>query len=188
MPGDDWQGFANLRALLGYQWLFPGKQLLFMGGEIGQRNEWNANGSIDWHLLDQGPYHRGLQRFVEDLNRVYRSTPAMYESDFDYEGFFWIDCTDQDNSVLSFMRQNRSLTSRVMVALNLTPVPRMNYRLGLPQGGYWREILNSDAEMYGGGNLGNYGGVNGDPWPLHNQPFSAAFTLPPLSITAFSPS
>jgi 1,4-alpha-glucan branching enzyme len=186
MPGDDWQGFANLRALLGYQWTFPGKQLLFMGCEIGQKFEWNANGSVDWHLLDQGPYHRGVQRFVEDLNRFYRETPALWQSDFDFEGFFWIDCTDQDNSVLSFIRQTRDHSSRVLVVLNLTPVPRANYRLGLPQGGYWREVLNSDAEMYAGGNLGNYGGVNADPHPLHSQPFSAAFTLPPLSILAFT--
>jgi 1,4-alpha-glucan branching enzyme len=187
MPGDDWQGFANLRALLAYQWLFPGKKLLFMGGEIGQRNEWNANGSLDWHLLEQGPYHSGLQRFVEDLNRLYRSEAALWESDFDYEGFFWVDCTDQDSSVLSFIRQSRDHSSRILVVLNLTPVPRTNYRLGLPQGGYWREVLNSDAEMYGGSNQGNYGGVQADPWPLHNQPFSAAFTLPPLSVMAFAP-
>jgi 1,4-alpha-glucan branching enzyme len=187
MPGDDWQGFANLRALLGYQWLFPGKKLLFMGGEFGQRAEWNANGSVDWHLLEQGPYHGGLQRFVQDLNRIYQAQAALWESDYDYEGFFWVDCTDQDNSVLSFMRQNRDHSSRLLVVLNLTPVPRTNYRLGLPQGGYWREVLNSDAEMYGGSNQGNYGGVNADPWPLHNQPFSAAFTLPPLSVMAFAP-
>ena len=187
MPGDDWQGFANLRALLGYQWLFPGKKLLFMGCEIGQRAEWNANGSLDWHLLDQGPFHGGVQRFVEDLNRLYREQAGLWESDFDYEGFFWVDCTDQDNSVMSFVRQNRDHSSRLLVVLNLTPVPRTNYRLGLPQGGFWKESLNSDAEMYGGGNLGNYGGVNADPWPLHNQPFSAAFTLPPLSVMAFTP-
>jgi len=188
MPGDDWQGFANLRALLGYQWTFPGKQLLFMGCEIGQKFEWNANGSVDWHLLDQGRYHAGVQRFVEDLNRLYRATPALWQSDFDYEGFFWIDCTDQDNSVLSFIRQTRDHSSRVLVVLNLTPVARTNYSLGLPQGGYWREVLNSDAEMYGGSNLGNYGGVDAHPHPLHNQAFSAAFTLPPLSIVAFTPS
>jgi 1,4-alpha-glucan branching enzyme len=187
MPGDDWQGFANLRALLGYQWTFPGKQLLFMGCEIGQKFEWNANGSVDWHLLDQGRYHTGVQRFVEDLNRLYRATPALWQSDFDYEGFFWIDCTDQDNSVLSFIRQTRDHTSRILVVLNLTPVPRTNYRLGLPQGGYWREVLNSDAEMYGGSNLGNYGGVDAHPHAVHNQPFSAGFTLPPLSIIAFAP-
>lgn len=185
MPGDDWQNFANLRALFGYQWLFPGKKLLFMGGEIGQRAEWNANGSVDWHLLDQGPYHRGLQRFIEDANRLYRDNPGLWESDFDYEGFFWVDCTDQDNSVLSFIRQNRDHTNRMLVVLNLTPVARTNYRLGLPQGGYWREALNSDAEIYGGSNQGNYGGVNAEPWPLHNQPFSAAFTLPPLGVMAF---
>ena len=185
MPGDEWRQFANLRTLLGYEWTFPGKKLLFMGGEIGQRSEWNANGSVDWHLLELGPYHRGLQRFVEDLNRLYRAEPAFWESDYDYEGFFWVDCSDTENSVLSFMRQNKELTSRVLVILNLTPVPRTGYRVGLPEGGFWREVLNSDSEMYGGGNMGNFGGVHAQEQRMHNQPFSASFSLPPLSIVAF---
>ncbi len=187
MPGDDWQQFANLRTLLGYQWTFPGKQLLFMGGEFGQRHEWNANGSLDWQLLDQGPYHRGLQHFVQDLNHLYQSEPALWEGDFDLEGFFWVDCSDQDNSVLSFVRQNRDRTSRVIVILNLTPVPRPSYRVGLPQGGFWREVLNSDSTIYGGSNQGNLGGVWAEDYKVHNQPFSAAFTLPPMSITIFRP-
>ncbi len=187
MPGDDWRQFANLRVLLGYQWLFPGKKLLFMGGEFGQRHEWNANGELDWWLLGQGPYHLGLQRFIEDLNKLYRAEPALWECDYDVEGFYWMDCSDHENSVLSFVRQNRELTSRLLVALNLTPVSRNAYRIGLPQSGYWREVLNSDSEAYGGGNLGNLGGVTGEGYKVHNQPFSAAFFLPPLSVTVFRP-
>src|SRR5260221_1518123 len=185
MPGDDWQKFANLRTLLGYQWFFPGKQLLFMGGEFGQRSEWNANAELDWWLLDQGPFHRGLQRFVEDLNKCYRAEPAFWEGDYDMEGFFWVDCSDHENSVLSVVRQNRELTNRVLVVLNLTLVPRQQYRVGLPVPGFWRELLNSDSGIYGGSNSGNLGGVRTESYKVHNQPHSALFTLPPLSIVAF---
>ena len=185
MPGDDWQGFANLRALLGYQWLFPGKKLLFMGCELGQRREWNANGELDWQLLSQGPYHAGLQHFVEDLNRLYRGEPALYEGDFDLEGFFWIDASDHEQSVLSFVRQTANRASRVVVVLNLTPAPRMGYRVGFPGPGRWKEVLNSDSKRYGGSNLGNLGGVITEPYNVHNQPCSAELTLPPLSIIAF---
>jgi 1,4-alpha-glucan branching enzyme len=184
MPGDDWQAFANLRALLGYQWLFPGKKLLFMGGELGQRSEWNANGSLDWWLLEAGPYHRGLQKFLEDLNALYRQEPALWQADYDLEGFFWIDCSDHENSVLSFIRQSRDHQNRVLVALNLTPVPRLAYRVGLPRGGFWREVLNSDSEVYGGGNLGNLGGVTAEDYQVHHQPFSCTLSLPPLSVVA----
>ncbi len=186
MPGDDWQQFANLRALLGYQWLFPGKKLLFMGGEIGQRNEWNPNSELDWSLLEQGPYHRGLQQFVQDLNQFYRTEPALWQSDFEVEGFFWVDCSDRESSVLSFVRQTRDGSRRVLALLNLTPVVRYHYRVGLPQDGFWREGLNSDAEAYGGSNQGNLGGVTAEAWPIHGQPFSAEFTLPPLSVTVFA--
>jgi 1,4-alpha-glucan branching enzyme len=158
-----------------------------MGGEFGQSNEWNANAELDWWLIDSGPYHRGVQRFVEDLNKLYRSEPALFESDYDVEGFFWVDCSDHDNSVLSFVRQNRELTSRLLVVMNLTPVLRSRYRIGLPQGGFWREVLNSDSGIYGGGNLGNLGGVESENYQVHGQPFSAAITLPPLSITVFKP-
>jgi 1,4-alpha-glucan branching enzyme len=185
MPGDDWQAFANLRALLGYQWLFPGKKLLFMGGEFGQVNEWNANGELDWWLLDAGPYHRGTQRFVEDLNKLYRAEPALWEGDYDHDGFFWVDCSDHESSVLSFVRQNQDRTSRVVVLLNLTPVLRLNYRIGLPRDGHWKEVLNSDSEVYGGSNQGNLGGVTAEAYKVHNQPFSASFTLPPASVTVF---
>jgi 1,4-alpha-glucan branching enzyme len=185
MPGDDWQRFANLRALLGYQWLFPGKKLLFMGGEFGQTGEWNANGELHWWLLDQGPYHRGLQRFVADLNRLYRDEPALWQADYDLAGFFWIDCSDNENSVLSFVRQDQDQNRQVLVVLNLTPVPRMGYRIGLPRPGLWREILNSDAELYGGSNLGNLGGVATEGYQVHHQPCSAPLTLPPLAVVVF---
>ncbi|HYG25025.1 MAG TPA: 1,4-alpha-glucan branching protein GlgB [Verrucomicrobiae bacterium] len=187
MPGDDWQRFANLRTLLGYQWLFPGKKLLFMGCEIGQSGEWNANGEVDWWLLDAGPYHKGLQQFVADLNRLYASAPGLWEGDFDSGGFYWIDCLDSDNSVLSFVRQKNDGTAAIAVVANLTPVPRYAYRIGLPCGGRWLEILNSDSAVYGGSNVGNMGGVVAAEGKWHNQDFSAPMTLPPLSIIAFRP-
>jgi 1,4-alpha-glucan branching enzyme len=187
MPGADWQRFANLRTLLGYQWLFPGKKLLFMGGEFGQSHEWNANAELDWWLLDKGPYHLGLQRFIADLNRLYRSEPALWEADYDPDGFSWVDCSDQENSVLSFLRQSRDRASQLLVVLNLTPVARRPYRVGLPRGGFWREVLNSDAEIYGGSNQGNLGGVRADDYQVQNQPFSAPFTLPPMSLVVFRP-
>jgi 1,4-alpha-glucan branching enzyme len=187
MPGDDWQAFANLRVLLGYQWLFPGKKLLFMGCELGQRAEWSANGELDWWLLEQGPFHLGLQRFIQDLNQLYRSEPALWQGDYDLDGFAWIDCSDHESSVLSFVRQSSESARRVAVILNLTPAPRLRYRIGLPVAGVWQEALNSDAQVYGGSNMGNLGGVTTEDYKVHNQPFSAAFTLPPLSILAFRP-
>ena len=185
MPGDEWQKFANLRSLFGYQWLFPGKKLLFMGGEIGQCAEWNENSQINWWLLDAGPYHRGLQRFVEDLNRFYHASPALWQADYDHAGFCWIDCTDTENSVLSFYRQTSDGSDQVVVIMNLTPVPRGNYRIGMPRGGFWREVLNSDAGIYGGSNTGNLGGVHADGPKCHGQPHSAEFFLPPMSVTVF---
>jgi 1,4-alpha-glucan branching enzyme len=187
MSGDEWQKFANLRALLAYQCFFPGKQLLMMGCEFGQSGEWNANASLDWWLLDQGPYHRGAQRFVRDLNRFYQSEPALWEGDFDLSGFFWIDCGDADNSVLSFVRQNLDGSRKVAVILNLTPVLRLNYRVGLPQGGFWREAVNSDSGFYGGSNQGNFGGITAEEYQTHHQPYSGSFTLPPLGVLAFRP-
>ena len=187
MPGDDWQRFANLRTLLGYQWLFPGKKLLFMGGEFGQSGEWNANVELDWGLLKAGQYHRGLQRFVEDLNQLYLAEPALWKSDYDTDGFHWIDCTDHLNSVVSFLRQDSEHFNQLVVIANLTPVPRLQYRIGVPRPGKWRELLNSDAAIYGGSNMGNLGGVTAAEKPWHNQPCSADFILPPLSIVAFRP-
>ncbi len=187
MPGDDWQKFANLRALFGYQWLFPGKPLLFMGCEFGQRAEWDANAGLDWYLLGQGPYHAGLKRFVEDLNKLYLAEPALWDADYEPGGFYWIDCVDQRNSVLSFARQNQDRTSELVAIMNLTPIPRMHYRIGLPRPGGWREVLNSDAAIYGGGNLGNLGGVTAEDYNVHNQSYSAEFTLPPMSVMVFQP-
>ena len=182
MPGDDWQKFANLRTLLGYQWVFPGKMLLFMGGEFGQRNEWNANAELDWPLLKAGPFHLGLQKLVQDLNHLYLAQPALWQDDFAETGFAWIDCQDSQNSVLSFLRRAGPDAPDIAVLLNLTPVPRLRYRVGLPRPGTWRELLNSDAAAYGGSNLGNAGAVSAQPVKHHGQPCSAEFTLPPLSI------
>jgi len=185
MPGDDWQKFANLRTLLGYQWLFPGKKLLFMGGEFGQRREWNENAQLDWPLLKSGPFHLGLQKFVTDLNRLYARSPALWQADYDHAGFQWIDCTDRDNSVLSFLRQTADGKNKTVVILNLTPVPRPGYRIGVPQAGQWQEVLNSDAEFYAGSNTGNCGGVTAGNIAAHGQTSSAEFFLPPLSVMAF---
>jgi 1,4-alpha-glucan branching enzyme len=185
MPGDDWQKFANLRTLLGYQWLFPGKKLLFMGGEFGQTKEWNENAQLDWWLLDAGPFHRGAQKFVADLNELYKNSPAFWQADYDHAGFSWIDCTDRENSVLSFLRQSADGKNQTVVILNLTPVLRPSYRIGLPRGGKWKEVLNSDAQIYGGGNQGNFGGVTAQNQPCHGHQHSAEFNLPPLSVIVF---
>jgi len=185
MPGDDWQKFANLRTLLAYQWLFPGKKLLFMGGEFGQTKEWNENAQLDWWLLDAGPFHRGAQKFVADLNALYKKSPAFWQGDYDHAGFNWIDCNDRENSVLSFLRQTADGKNHSVVILNLTPVPRPHYRIGLPCGGRWKEALNSDAQIYGGSNQGNFGGVTAQNAPVHSQQFSAEFNLPPLSVLVF---
>jgi 1,4-alpha-glucan branching enzyme len=185
MPGDDWRRFANLRALLGYQWCFPGKILLFMGGEFGQSSEWNANAQLDWWLLEAGPYHLGVQRFVQDLNKLYAVEPALWQSDYDLSGFYWIDASDHDSSILSFVRQDAAFHHQLAVLLNLTPVTRYRYRVGLPRGGKWQEILNSDARIYGGSNVGNLGGVVAAQHKCHGQQYSAEFTLPPLSVMVF---
>ena len=185
MPGDDWQKFANLRALLGYQWLFPGKKLLFMGGEFGQTKEWNENAQLDWWLLGAGPFQRGLQQFVGDLNRLYQKSPALWQADYDPAGFQWIDCNDREHSVLSFLRQTADGKNHTVVILNLTPVPRANYRLGVLCGGKWNEVLNSDAGTYAGSNSGNCGGVTAQNIPAHGQQNSAEFFLPPMSVVVF---
>ena len=187
MPGDEWQRFANLRVLLGYQWLFPGKKLLFMGGEFGQTAEWNENAQLDWWLLDSGPYHRGLQKFVEDLNQLYVKAPGLWQGDHDPAGFQWVDCSDRENNVLSFLRQTPDGQDCHLIIMNLTPVPRPHYRLGVPQPGFWQELLNSDAHLYAGSNSGNGGGVQAQTMPLHGQAASAEFFLPPLSVSVFAP-
>src|SRR5918992_1096880 len=178
MPGDEWQRFANLRVLLLNMWAQPGKKLLFMGSEIGPWDEWSHDRALAWQLLDV-PSHAGVARFVEDLGRVYLGSPALWAADHEPDGFAWIDAADVESSVYSWMRRGGG---EVCVAvLNLTPVPRLEYRLGLPMGGRWVEVLNSDSEHYGGSNLGNLGGVVALEEPWHGQPFSASLLLPPLS-------
>jgi len=185
MPGDEWQRFANLRALLGYQWLFPGKKLLFMGGEFAQGREWNEGASLDWSLLDAGPYHRGIQQFVIDLNHLYLRSPALWQDDYDKAGFGWIDCNDRDHSVFCFLRQTADGKNLTVVILNLTPIPREGYRVGLPRDGKWNEVLNSNAAIYGGSNSGNGGAIITEPFEHHGRPFSARFFLPSLSVIVF---
>jgi len=184
MSGDDWQKFANLRLLLGYMYAQPGKKLLFMGGEFGQWDEWNHDSSLAWHLLENTS-HAGLQRWVEDLNRLYRSEPGLYERDCEGAGFAWIDCNDAEQSVLSFLRKGRKEKDTIAVACNFTPVPRHNYQIGVPHGGFWDEILNSDAEGYGGSQQGNMGGVEAAPIAVHGHYHSLTVTLPPLGIVFF---
>jgi 1,4-alpha-glucan branching enzyme len=181
MSGDDWQKFANLRALYGYMYAQPAKKLLFMGGEFGQWREWSHDGSLDWDLVDY-PLHSGVQQWIRDLNRLYRSEPALHELDCEPAGFEWIDCGDAESSVVSLIRKGKSTANLVLMVCNFTPVPRQEYRIGAPRGGFWREALNSDATEYGGSGMGNGGGVDADPWPQHGRPFSLALTLPPLSV------
>jgi 1,4-alpha-glucan branching enzyme len=184
MPGDDWQKFANLRLLFGYMFGMPGKKLLFMGGEFGQRSEWNHDAGIDWHLL-QFPSHAGIKEWVHDLNRAYRGEPALCEQDCRQEGFEWIDCNDAESSTLSFLRKNQSGDDIILVLCNFTPVPRFHYQVGVPRGGHWRELLNSDAQDYGGSGLGNLGGVEAQANSTHGRPFSLKVTLPPLAVVLF---
>jgi 1,4-alpha-glucan branching enzyme len=181
MPGDVWQKFANLRLLFGYMFSQPGKKLIFMGGEIGQFREWNHDTSLDWHLLDF-PLHAGLQRWIRDLNAAYRNEGALHELDFSPDGFEWIDANDNANSVLSYMRRTRASGQEVIVVLNCTPIPRPEYRLGVPRAGRWRELLNSDATEYGGSGVGNLGSVLTEDQPFHGRPYSVQLTLPPLGV------
>jgi len=184
MSGDDWQKFANLRLLLGYMIAQPAKKLLFMGGEFGQRGEWVHDGSLEWDLLESAP-HAALQRWVAELNRFYRSTPALHELDCHPAGFEWIDCNDTESSVLCLIRKGKSTDGIVLAACNFTPIPRPNYRVGAPRGGFWREVLNSDAAAYGGSGWGNMGGVDAVPIPMHGRPYSLTLTLPPLAAVFF---
>jgi 1,4-alpha-glucan branching enzyme len=179
MPGDEWQRFANLRLLLGYMWAQNGKKLLFMGDEFGQGREWNHDESLDWHLL-QYPLHAGIQGWVQDLNRAYRAEPALHELDCEPGGFEWIDANDSQASVVTFLRKGRSTSDLVLVACNFTPVPRTNYLVGVPRAGTWREILNSDAQTYGGSGWGNLGALDPLPVSKHGRPRAVNLTLPPL--------
>ena len=185
MPGDEWQKFANLRALYGYMFTHPGKKLMFMGCEFAQGLEWNSAQILDWYVLDYA-YHQGVKNLVSDLNRIYHNTPALYRYEFDWQGFQWVDCHDSDQSVLSFLRQADD--EFVLVVVNFTPVPRYNYRLGVPQAGLYQEILNTDASLYGGSNTGN--GANwpqAEELPWMNQPWSISLTLPPLATIVLRP-
>ena len=184
MPGDEWQQFANLRALYGYMYAQPGKKLLFMGGEFGQRREWSHEGSLEWDVLEY-PVHAGLSRWVEELNRFYRNEPALHERDFDPAGFEWVDCQDADQSVISLLRKGRTTDDILLGVFNFTPVPRHNYRLGVPRGGFWQEVLNSDAREYGGSGQGNIGGVEAVPIPVHGRLHSLTVVVPPLAAVFF---
>jgi 1,4-alpha-glucan branching enzyme len=184
MPGDDWQKFANLRALYGMMWAQPGKKLLFMGGEFGQWAEWSHDGSLDWRLLDYAP-HQGLMRWVRDLNTAYRGEPALHELDCEPAGFAWIDCNDNEQSTLTWLRRARSSADTIVVACNLTPVPRRGFRIGVPAPGAWREILNSDAPLYGGSGWGNLGAVSSEPVAWHGHPQSISVVLPSLAVVVF---
>jgi len=181
MPGDYWQRFANLRLLYGYQYTTPGKPLLFMGGEFGQWTEWNHDTELDWALLGFDK-HDGLRRYVGDLNGVYRRETALHELDFDPAGFSWIHADDAHNTVFAFCRHSRQHRESVVVLLNMTPVPRPGYRVGVPTAGFYREIINSDARIYGGSDLGNAGGAASEPIPMHGRPHSIVLTLPPLAM------
>jgi 1,4-alpha-glucan branching enzyme len=181
MPGDDWQKFANLRLLLGYMYGEPGKKTLFMGGEFGQWREWDHDQPLQWDLL-QYESHQGLQRYVKDLNRIYLSEPALYEIDFDPSGFGWIDFRDTDANVVSFIRKGKASDQTLIFVFNFTPVPRMNYRIGAPRPGFYKELINSDSTVYGGSNVGLGGGIKAESRPWHGQPYSFSLHLPPLGM------
>ncbi len=184
MPGDEWQKFANLRCLYGYMFGQPGKKMLFMGGEFGQWREWVHDEVLEWGLLDY-PRHRGVQRWLRSLNGVYREEPALHSTDFVPEGFEWVDCHDAEQSVISFVRRGGEPERNILVVCNFTPVPRYNYRVGVPRPGFWREILNSDGEEFGGSGQGNLGGVETVPVPCHGRYHSLTITLPPLAVLFF---
>ena len=184
MPGDEWQKIAKLRLLFGYMYAQPGKKLLFMGCEFGQVREWAHDSSLEWHVL-QYPVHRGLQAWMEQLNRFYRAEPAMHVFDNNPAGVDWIDCNDNVTSTISLLRKSESPQDTVLIVCNFTPVPRLGYRVGVPHGGYWSEMLNSDAREYGGSGMGNLGGVNAEEIPIHGRPFSLKLTLPPLAALFF---
>jgi len=186
MPGDDWQKLANLRLLLGYMYGEPGKKTLFMGAELGQWSEWSHDKALEWDLLQYEP-HKGLQSFVRDLNRVYCSEPALYELDYDPEGFQWIDFRDTDANVVSFIRKGKDPEQILIFVFNFTPVPRMDYRIGAPRPGFYREVINSDSAAYGGSNIGVKGGVTAETRPWHNQPCSLSLNLPPLGMLVLKP-
>jgi 1,4-alpha-glucan branching enzyme len=175
-----------LRLFYGFMFGHPGKKLLFMGDEFGQWSEWNHDASLEWDLLQQ-PFHAGLKRWVRDLNTFYRGEPSMHELDFNPDGFEWVDCKDSQRSIISFLRRGQTPEDQLLFVCNFTPVPRKNYRVGVPREGHWKEILNSDAPLYGGSGQGNFGGLSTVPLPIHGRPFSLNMTLPPLGIVVFRP-
>ncbi len=180
MPGDEWQRFANLRLLFAYMFAQPGKKLMFMGGEFGQVREWAHDTSLEWDVL-QYPVHAGLQNWVGELNRLYRAEPALHVLDNNPAGFEWVDCNDNVTSTISLLRKSESPKDTVLIVCNFTPIPRVGYRVGVPESGYWRELLNSDAIDYGGTGAGNMGGVNAEAEPAHGRSYSLKLTLPPLA-------
>ncbi|WP_420208582.1 1,4-alpha-glucan branching protein GlgB [Candidatus Electronema sp. JC] len=185
MPGDDWQKFANLRAYLGFMWTYSGKKLLFMGCEFGQWQEWNHDTGLEWRALEAAN-HQGMQCFVRDLNRIYKEEPALHENDYDWQGFSWINANDSDNSVFSFIRRAKDSGDALLAVCNFTPIVRENYRIGAPQGGQWRELLNSDLECYWGSGISN-GAVSALPEPAFGFEHSLELTLPPLSVLILKP-
>ncbi|RLB39945.1 MAG: 1,4-alpha-glucan branching enzyme, partial [Deltaproteobacteria bacterium] len=184
MPGDDWQKFANLRLLFAYMYAQPGKKLLFMGGEFGQWDEWYHEKSLDWHLLAH-PLNQGVKRLVKDLNELYTSEGALHELDFDTAGFEWIDCNDSAQSTLCLLRKGKKQIQELVVVLNFTPVPRHQFRVGMPRPGNWKEILNTDATPYGGSGMGNPGTISTEAHPWHGRDCSMKITLPPLAALFF---
>ncbi len=186
MAGDRWQKLANLRALYAYMWAHPGKKLLFMGNEIAQEAEWNFEQSLDWHLLERAE-HAGIQSLVRDLNGVLREEPALYERDFDGDGFAWLEANDAARNVVAFARLSKDGERTLVCVANLSPIPQQGYRVGLPRSGRWAEVLNTDSRLYGGGDVGNGGSVEAEPIGWHDQPFSAELTLPPLGVVWLRP-
>lgn len=186
MPGDYWQKFANLRLAFGYMYGHPGKKLIFMGGEFGQFIEWKYDDSLDWHLLGYD-MHAGMQRFVKELNRLYVNEKALYEADYRHEGFEWIDCSDSDQSIVSFVRRGQNSNDILVFVCNFTPVVREHYRIGVPFKAYYKEVLNSDSKYYGGSNVGNNGGLWADDIPCHGRPHSLGIRVPPLAVVVFKP-
>jgi 1,4-alpha-glucan branching enzyme len=186
MPGDRWQKFANLRSLYAYMWAHPGKKLLFMGGELATPWEWSDQGELPWSLLEHAE-HAGMRDLVRDLNAIYRDEPALWEVDFSPDGFRWLEPNDAMANVFAFMRISRDGERNLVCVANLSPVPRERYRVGLPHGGDWAELLNTDSVYYAGSGLGNLGRVTADEHGAGGQPFSAALTLPPLSVLWLRP-
>jgi 1,4-alpha-glucan branching enzyme len=186
MPGDDWQKFANLRLLYGYMYGHPGKKLLFMGCELAQRHEFSETGSVDW-TLENSPPHRGIQRLVADLNKLHTTERALYEIDFEWSGYEWIEANDGANSVIAFVRRAKSPENYIVVVCNFTPVAREDYRVGVPSAAFYREILNTDSSHYEGSGVGNVGGIHSESVPWNNRPHSLKLRVPPLGVVYLKP-